>query len=540
MKHLTIFNGVLLGLLCAGSQLQAAWQPPVVISDPSVGVAGVGSNTLIVNPLGNAIGVWTGFSFQHEFGPVIMSAYYDRASNSWTPSEVISGFIVNQFGPRDRQVGDADIAMNSSGYAVAVWEGLFNDDNFNDIVYATTRSPSGVWDPNVTPLSSTTDDLDDDNISISLNEAGTALASWRHRVHPRDAAHCAFSFLPLGGSWTPFVYSPAPIADGEGKSNPFINPSGNAVISWVGNPANGILSVEVAIYNVGTNSFAYTTLEASNDINEETRCSMDAAGNAVVVWGSSGLVKAAYYNGTSWELPVAIGTIGNNSPYVVMDLAGNATATWADNNVVKSSSRLPSGAWTTPVDLTPPGENGDTEVFQSTEQLAVNTTGDVIAIWSDRKFPTTSLFSNYKPFGRDWRPAELVSRRTDGVAGFNFDIGLADCGFAVAMWGNDDRGDGLIYANINDNLILPLDPVVARCCQKTASGRKCVNVLTWTPEACVIAYNIYCNDVLIATVINTGASLQFIDSNICRTCEYTISAITAFGVESEQVPFIIN
>lgn len=545
MKHLKILFSVLFGLSCVGSHLQGAWQPPLVISDPEIGLDGNCSNVLKVNPEGNAIAVWLGGGFD-EFIPVICSAYYDRASNIWFPSEVISGFAINVDGPRDLFLGDPDIAMNSSGYAVAVWEGFYNEDNYNDIVYANTRSPSGNWNPIVTPLSDTNaPNLDDDQISVTLNEAGTALAAWRHTDTSTFISKVAFSFLPFGGSWSPIVYSSTNINDtDENKPYPVINPSGNAVITWVDRPSpTG--TVEVAIYNAGLNTFTYTTLDTGpfSRIGNQPRCGMDANGNAIAVWSISKQVKAAYFNGTSWESPIIIETSVSNiaSALVVMDLAGNATATWSSDGTVKASSRLPSGAWTAPVSLSLPGEVGDTGTYLSVEQLAVNTTGDVIAIWQKGPFsPSSELLSNYKPFGRDWGPEMIVNNVSDTIEGGIFNIGLADCGFAVALWQNANAGipGGLIYAAVNDNLILTPDPAVAKCCLKTAISKICVNVLTWTPDSCVIAYNIYCNGVLLTTVLNTGTALQFVDKNACRNCTYSISTITAFGAEGEQVPFI--
>lgn len=548
MKLLTFFFSLLFGFSCAGNHLQGAWQTPVVISNPLVGLNGVSNAVLKVNPEGNAIAVWTGNSF-FDFFPVICSAYYDRPSNTWTPAEVISGFYTNDRGQRDIFIGDPDIAMNSSGYAVAVWEGTFNADNFNNIVYATTRSPSGFWNPIITPLSSTTAlNLYDDNISVTMNESGLALAAWRHTDTATFESRVAFSFLPFEGSWTPIVYSSTFINDNDDeKPYPFINPSGNAVITWVDKPSlTG--TVEVAIYNAGLNTFTYSTLDSGpfNLIGSQPRCAMDANGNAIAAWSIDNQVKAAYFNGISWGSPVIIETSTARVPsvLVVMDLAGNATATWSSDGTVKASSRLSSGAWTTPVALSLPSEIGNTGTWQSSEKLAVNTTGDVIAIWEKGPFlPTDTLQSNYKPFGRNWGPEMTVNNVSDSISqNPSYNIGLADCGFAVALWQNNDIGfeRGLVYAAINDNLILTPDPAVAKCCMKTALGKLCANVLTWTSDSCVVAYNIYCNGVLISTVVNTGTTLQFIDKNVCKKCTYSISAINAFGAEGEKVPFILK
>lgn len=557
LKHFTIFS------LLAQSCIYAVWQDPVVVSNPAIPTAGVSTCVLKVTPQGNAISVWlndTSFTFPGDTN--VASSYYDRASNTWTPAEIISSLALNSANkPKYTAQGDPDIAINSTGYAVAVWEGEFSEEpNFPSVVFATTRSSSGVWDPNITILSDQSGDFFSDQVNVALNEAGTALSTWRQNDNDTGDDRIAFSFLPFGGSWTTPVFSPPfPGTGGQGKPYPFLNPSGNGVVSWKGRVTQGpVYSIQAATYDVGTNLFTTVTLDTAvgtNNLSEDPRCAMDANGNAVVIWQNTQMVKTSYFNGTSWEAPIVLGPcrifLDFNSPAVVMDLNGNITATWtASDDSIKSSSRPFGGTWSTPVTLSEPGDEGGFNVFQSTETLSVNTEGDVIAIWLafatadpgltsgrlGQPLPLDTIFSNYKPFSLEWRPQELVDQPTDGVIMNSLNIGLASCGFAVAMWQSDDTN--LVYAAINENLILVQDPTVVRCCTQFATQKRCVNVLTWAPDDCVFSFNIYCNGILIANVINTGGSLQFVDSNSCRNCEYTISAVNFFGAEGDQVPFV--
>jgi|GEM_PF-4328822 len=88
--------------------------------------------------------------------------------------------------------------MNSSNYAVAVWEGSYNDGVFPLPVFASTRPPGGPWGP-VVPVSSLLDEFGNNiNPSVYVNEAGTALMTWRVSNNPGRLNSTLVSFLAFG------------------------------------------------------------------------------------------------------------------------------------------------------------------------------------------------------------------------------------------------------------------------------------------------------------------------------------------------------
>lgn len=565
MKNLRLMCILTIGLIQAS--LYGAWnQPPDLVSNPLVDASSPSLPVLRVNPLGNAIAVWqTSFDSLPFNESTIVSAYYERGFG-WFPSQIISSLELDFGSPLYQAQGDPSIAFNSTGYAVAAWEGIY-EPPFNQTIIAARRNSNGNWDP-VEIIGDNTGDFQSTDVNVSMNEAGTALAVWTSENLNTFNDHTTVSFLPFGGSWTTPFYFPADagIAQDSDKPYGFINPMGNAVVVWRARDVNDgtIWHVSAATYNVGTNTWSspvnLDTAQFLGDIFQLTpRCGMDAAGNAVAIWTAaevSGTVaKAAYFNGTSWEPAITLGPSSNpgisSAADVVIDLNGNATAVWlgpTPDFVVYASSRLSNGTWTAPQVISTPGTTpfvGSTfNPFMSCEPLAVNAEGDVIAIWVETFGATVPdsfdlIRSGYKPFGQDWRAPETVfdagALDTDG-----YNIGIASCGFAVALWFQHDGDLNTVMATENENLLLVQNPTVAQCCQKGLTQTKCVNLLTWTSDPCAVAYNIYCNGVLLATVLNTGVPLHFIDHNVCRTCVYTISVINAFGFEGDQVPVVFN
>lgn len=443
---------------------------------------------------------------------------------------------------------------------MAAWEGEHETGEFAFTVIAARRNSNGNWDP-VEIIGDDTGDFFSSDVNVSMNEAGTALAVWTAENLNTFNDHTTVSFLPFGGSWTTPFYFPGDAGQPQDSSKPygFINPSGNAVVVWVAKDVNDqtIWHISAGTYNVGTNTWSSpvnldTAVGLGNIFEFTPRCGMDAAGNAVAIWTADEVAgpvaKAAYFNGTSWEPAITLGPSDfaglTSAADVVIDLNGNATAVWTGPGpdfFVYASSRLSNGTWTVPQVISTPGTQNLFNPFMSLEPLAVNPEGDVIATWIEFIDAGKLIRSGYKPLGQDWRAPETVFDATSvtNVSGLN--IGIASCGFAVDLWRQQGEDFNFtIMATENENLLLVQNPIVAKCCQKGVIQTKCVNLLTWTSDSCAIAYNIYCNGVLLATVLNTGLPLHFIDQNVCRTCVYTISVINVFGFEGDQVPFVLN
>lgn len=546
LKRFTLLGGVFACLLTTQNPLHSAWQQPPTVLSAGQDLTGLSPIVLAVNSQGNAVAVWS-ISLPDFFDQFAMSSSFYTRGVGWSPAQIISSLATNPSGgPLFISQFDPDVVLNSSNYAVAGWEGTLNTVESGFDVAIVALYNNGVWSP-IQIISDTTLELDAVSVNLSLNEGGTTLAAWLYVDGNEGLSNIAARFLPFGGSWSATQIFPTfPSTPNEGKPCPAINASNNAVLTWQGRTDTGRLTVMAANYNAGTATWsAPVTLDTNligSEVSADPRCAIDSNGNAVAVWHIEGETKAAYFNGTFWEAPIVLGPGSSGSDFdgpavVVMDAGGNATVVWGLELDILTSFRLPNGTWSAPLIISQPGTNNSFDPLQSNEPLAVNDAGDVIAIWlsTDLETDFSAYVSAFKPFGLPWQPLEFISDQTGDPSDSN--IGLADCGFAVALW----TGEPGVLASINGGLILPL-AINARqscCCEKFAMQTNCLTFLTWENPGCVLSFNLYRDGVLIANVLNTGGPFLYIDpiggKEVCHV--YTITTINTSGVEGPPVVF---
>lgn len=546
-KHFIFKSGILLSLFAPQAMLQATWQPAVVVSNPSIPTSGLGGPVLAVNPQGNAVAVWTDTetpTLGNE--SAISSSFYTRGVG-WSMPQVISSLALNPFNkPLYVSQGDPDVAMNASNYAVAVWEGEFADEPFNKVIIAAFSS-SGIWSP-VENISASLADNRAFNANVAVNASGLALAAWRETLETDSGFedHTTVSFLPFGGFWTPpLIISGAEEALGDRDNKPYvqINDSGQAVVIWTKKFADGSCGISVATYNPNTATWSPpltldTTPLGFDFITSNPRCAIDPNGNAMAIWGirpdittSLGTIKAAYFNGTAWQTPEILDIDAViDSPSVVMDADGNSNATWENSGTILYAFRPFGGDWG-PSQVISTGTGNHVQPFMSQEPLAVDKVGNVIAIWLNG---VSDVISANKIFGSSWNAPETVFSGFDEIYP---SVGLAACGFAVALWHEGQGSSGLPPAEmaaVNENILIPQNPKHKLGCCQLCGDKKCLNILSWGGFDCVLAYNIRRNGKLIATVTSHISPLGFIDPCKCKKRPPCKSESNKCGCEKES------
>ncbi len=531
-------------LFCTGSGLHAAWQPAETVSQPELYPVYEG-NSLAVNFQGNAIAVWInqGDPVWGPFSTAVVSSFYTRGIG-WAPFEYVSSLAPGPFGKLYGFVTNADVDMNSSNYAVAVWEGSYNDGVFPLPVFASIRPPGGPWG-SVVPVSLLSDEFGNNiNPAVHVNEAGTALMTWRVSNNPGRLNATLVSFLPLNGSWSsPFAVSSPTETNRDLDNSPgsALNSRGDAVVAWFGGNDN-FDEINVATYDASTASWRPpVTLDSSPNAQSfpfyNPVSAIDENGNAVVIWSNANEVKTSYYPfGDVWEPSVTLATNGRSPPYVVMDPAGNSTALWDDfSGNILSASRPFGGAWSTPVIISQ-GGNDQMEIFLlQRDPMDVDQSGNVIAMWGEND--SQQKFSAFKPFGQPWQAPELITARQSSF----YNIGLAECGFAVASWIGSEDGIPVIEAAVNDSvfpLIVSGSATFTHCKQQFATQKRYISFLSWVPVSadCISAYNIFCNGKLVATTTDTNITIP----GCGRTpCNFTITTVNVSGTESDPIPFVL-
>ncbi len=555
MNYISFFSNILFLSTCLASliipkaHVHADWQPAETLSDPAIKVpTSKGGPVLSVNPQGNAACVWTYEKLDNDTftDPVIASSFYTQGIG-WSAPHIISRLALNS---ANKQLytaqGDPDVAMNSSNYAVAAWEGEYSEDQFPSVIIATFRNNDGTWSP-VTNISSESGDIMARNANVAVNQSGTAVVAWRQTDTVNDLDYTTVSFLPFSGSWTPPYNISSPeyvLGDDDNKPCVQINSDGNVVVVWTtrfssaGNP----YGITAATYDANLTTWSAPVVldsGAASDtaISLNPRCAIAPGGQAVAVWINTSVLKAAYFNGTSWLTAVTLDSNANSiiDPMVVMDAQGNATATWTSNSGQLLSSTLPfGGTWTTPDIIS--SINSSSDPFMSQETLAVDEDGNLIVIWTDTD--NGNLLTSFKLFGQNWETPQLVFNERQNLY---TSVGLASCGFAVATWEFiSQEANNQVKAAINGNLLLPQNPILSRCCDKFGAQKRCLTFLSWEPLDCIVSYRIYRCEHLISEVC-ANDPLDFIDYSGCKDkCCYSISSINTYGFESNQVPFVFS
>lgn len=300
-------------------------------------------------------------------GSSIRGAVLAPCGNTWTPTTDLA----------TSQSIDPHVAVDANGNAVAIWRM-----NPGPILQgATLAAGSTVWTP-TTDLTSVGSPRE---LDLAENASGEAVAIWRDAVTGIVQA----STLAAGSSvWVPATADLSPAFQLSVFPQVAIDPAGNAVAVW---------------QNATTNTIQGSTLSA----------------------GSSTWVPTA-----DLSIPVAFLASG---PQVNVDADGNALAIWVafDNNTGEQSiqaARLPFGSliWVPIGDAVAPSL-----VPVGQAQLAMNLSGDAIAIW-ERFDISQSIESSFLPAGSNtWTPTDLAVFDSDSAR-----VAIDPAGNAVAVWSN--------------------------------------------------------------------------------------------------------
>jgi hypothetical protein len=139
-----------------------------------------------------------------------------------------------------------------------------------------------------------------------------------------------------------------------------------------------------------------------------------------------------------WLSPTDLSAVGQDAeePQVAVDSAGNAVAVWSRSNgshtIIQAAVRPAGGAWSGSVDLSAVGRNA------TEPQLAVDPAGNAVAVWSRSNGSHTIIQAAGRPAGGSWSGSVDLS-----AAGRNAkepQVAIDSSGDALAAW---QRFDGI-------------------------------------------------------------------------------------------------
>jgi len=266
---------------------------------------------------------------------------------------------------------------------------------------------------------------------------------------------CLYCFVFIGSlqaSWSP----PDDLSQtGQSAQNAQIavDSAGNATAVWQSSDGTNV------IIQASTKPFGGSWQAISDDLTLpgqyalNPQIAVDFAGNATAVWrrsnGSKYIIQASTKPfGGSWQISsddLSLPGQDAFSPQIAVDPTGNATAVWYRSNgshtIIQASTKPFGGSWqVSSDDLSLPGQNA------SAPQIAVDSSGNVMAVWSRSNGTNIIIQASTKPFGSSWQtvPDDLS---LPGLSAFSPQIAVTPEGNAMAVWGRGSSGNVIIQAS---------------------------------------------------------------------------------------------
>jgi hypothetical protein len=359
------------------------------------------------------------------------------AAPPWLPPTVIGQSFL---------VSNAQIAVDASGEAVALWEHVTLR---GPAIESASRPPGGAWSA---PVTLTKPGTSKGIPGIAANASGEAVAVWEHST--RRGVVIESASRPAGGTWS------APSVLSLRVQNSFrpriaIDGAGEAIVLWE-RPADKNSIIESASRPPGGVWSAPTVLSEKekaagvSPANQEPQIAVNASGEAVAAWkqtdgGDSFVIESASRPaGGVWSTPTVLSPEGRIGSSVVISrvliaAAGEAVAVWQrfDRDVsIESASRPPGGAWSAPTVITET-RYGSLTVHRGSltvPRVAMNAGGEVIAVWRHihpRGRNDPGIQSASRPPGGAWSaPTAITAKR-----GINAPrVAIDGAGEAIAVW----------------------------------------------------------------------------------------------------------
>ncbi len=358
----------------------AGWGTPTIIDDDDNDVF---IPQITMDSAGNAIAVWR----QHDGTRYSLWANNYTLALGWGSAELLESNDV-------QHVNTPQVAFNqSSGSAIVVWQ-QGDEIAGGKYIWANHYSVATGWGgaTRIEALSA----VSASDPQIVVNDTGNAVAVWRNI----DGDVRANSYTTAGGWETAASIGGGSINVG---TNPqvAIDADGNAISVWEQGGGPGVVSIWSSRYTVGSGWNASVDIEMNEEIAYAPQVAFDATGNATAVWYQNigfnqynRIVTNRYSASLGWGTNVQIvsdDTIDGDvqSPQLDIDDTGNAITVYyqaGSGNSIATNRYIAGVGWGTPMNL----ESEEGQLLYEPD-VAVNASGDAVAIWSQRN-DTTGFF----------------------------------------------------------------------------------------------------------------------------------------------------
>ena len=419
----------------AGPVLPVAktWRTTELIETNNAGDAN--SPQVAIDASGNALAVWA----QSDGTRLnVWANRYTAATSSWGTAALIESDDLGG-------VANPQIAMDTSGNALAVWE-QSDGSRFNIWANRFTAA-NNSWGTAVLIENNDAGNASAPQIAVDAN--GDALVVWAQSDGTRFNIY-SNRFTASSSSWAaPVVIEADNVADAYSPQIA-IDANGNAMAVWQ--------QFEAGTFNIWANRYTSATgkwgtaalIETSNAGNASNqKIAVDTAGNALAVWTQfDGTTNHIYANrftaaSSSWGVAAVIrtGTGDTDRPQIAFDASGNALAVWDQHdgtrrNIHANRYIAATGSWGVPTVIESNAGGA------SRAQISVDASGNALAVWTQLDGTRNNIFGNRFTSGTNsWGTAALVE--TGSVReGLSAEVAVNAAGNGVAVW---TQFDGLRY-----------------------------------------------------------------------------------------------
>lgn len=472
---------------------------------------------------------------------------------------------------------DPQVVIDTLGNATAIWME-------NNSIMASSRPINGSWNAPVTLSTNSS------SPKLSVDSSGNVTALWLTDGIVNS------SILNFGGSWS-MGLPVSNVLGGASSLSLSVDASGNAVAVWVrggfiesSTRTLGLWSIvskisaansdfpQVAISANGTVIAVWHSVVAGADVivsatemlggnwnsaknvfngvaalkHNYPKVSIDANGNAYLVWFRYNLLGAAYqnvtvltsalsYNASSWTFPSFLSNAGIRNPADLMlkiacDDNGNLIAFWTNSYdgqifYVESASMLFGKGWGNAVMPYIPS------LYSLASDISVNSKGDVLATYmtfDGSLLQIQSQESNIgSPIFNAWTFSKELSQGSEN--------GYPKCALtlsgnvinAVVAWIKFEGSNSVIQATVGSELVVMPPTNLTLVQNRTDFGvySDFCNTISWQPSPSpnIQRYNIYRNGIFFtATDSNT---LQINDHNTIQNGPVT------YGVAAQDINY---
>ncbi len=221
-----------------------------------------------------------------------------------------------------------------------------------------------------------------------------------------------------------------------------VSANGTAFAMWLQHNGTSF-SAWVNRYLPNTGWVQAVALEGAHDFDSfDPTIAADRNGNALALWdrydGTQWSIWANHYAaGAGWSGAQVItnntATSSGTIPQVAFDSNGNAIAVWSQYDAgvqsILANRYMAGSGWSTPVVI----NAGDGATNQQNPKIGFDAQGNAIAIWQASLNGVTLVWANRYVAGSDWGSAQVI-QSDQTTSGSSAQLGVDDSGNAIAVW----------------------------------------------------------------------------------------------------------